>query len=194
MLAAAIYIVFSFFSNFSVCSSTKEELRVKVRLYYESKLPGDVIIIEAPDYECERMIERDYQIRLSEASDKSKISRRTVQEILDEELNKPTFNNNQTETRRHISLDALDPEDKYITEEAELSERLQLPEKDRLSRAMLQLRPDQRRLVHQVFFEGYSQHEIAEIEGVDETAVSKRMSRIYARLRKALLKEKEFSF
>lgn len=72
---------------------------MKITVYYEDK--NHPTILEVPDRECEIWVEDDYQRRLAEAEDKTAVERRTAQEIMDEDYNKPTFNNNQAETRRH---------------------------------------------------------------------------------------------
>lgn len=79
---------------------------MKITVYYEDK--NHPTTIDVPDEDCEIWIEDDYQRRLSAAEDKSSVNRRTAQEIMDEDYNKPTFNSHQKETRRHVSMDALD--------------------------------------------------------------------------------------
>ena len=79
---------------------------MKITVYYEDK--NHPLILDVPDNDCEIWIENDYRQRLSRAQDKASVTRRTAQEIMDEECNKPTFNSHQRETRRHVSLDALD--------------------------------------------------------------------------------------
>ena len=79
---------------------------MKITLYYEDKLHPT--ILEVPEEECTVMVETDYRQRLDEAEDKNAVQRRTAQEILDAEVNAPTFRRNRTETRRHIHLSADD--------------------------------------------------------------------------------------
>lgn len=67
-------------------------IQVKYENYKEDKDPVTVTI-EVPDGDCTLMIETDYQERLSNATDGEEISRRSVQEIVDEEFNKPLYNN-----------------------------------------------------------------------------------------------------
>ncbi len=62
---------------------------MKLRIRYEDK----VTTLEVPDEECTVMIETDYQKRRNKADDPSTIVPRTAQEILDEELNRPDYNN-----------------------------------------------------------------------------------------------------
>ena len=85
---------------------------MKITVYYEDKRHPTVL--DVPDEDCEIWVEADYQKRLAAVEDKSSVARRTPQEIMDEECNKPTFNSHQRETRRHVSLDALDVDDNYI--------------------------------------------------------------------------------
>lgn len=80
---------------------------MKITVYYEDN--RDRTTIEVPDEDCEIWVENDYQRRLAEAEDKSSVVRRTPQQIMDEDCNRPTYNNQHAETRRHVSLDALDP-------------------------------------------------------------------------------------
>ena len=85
---------------------------MKITVYYEDK--RDRTEIEVPDEDCEIWVETDYQQRLAAAEDKSSVARRTPQEIMDAECNRPTYNNQQTETRRHASLEALDLDGNYL--------------------------------------------------------------------------------
>ena len=80
---------------------------MKITVYYEDN--RDRTTIEVPDEDCEIWVENDYQQRLAAAEDKASVTRRTPQQIMDEECNKPTYNNEHRETRRHVSFDALDP-------------------------------------------------------------------------------------
>lgn len=50
------------------------------------------MIPDVPGTGCEIWIEEDYRRRISAARDKSSVTRRTTQEIMDEDYNKPTFN------------------------------------------------------------------------------------------------------
>lgn len=163
---------------------------MKISIYYEQK--NQMTILEVPDEECEEWVERDYQNRLAKAENKALVERRTAQQIMDEDFNKPTFNRNQTESRRHVLLSALDPKECYLTDEAEPLQEILMREKyEGLYRAMEKLEPRQKELLRRIFWEGEKQAEIAEKEHVTEAAVSGRMQRIYASLRKSL-KQKNF--
>lgn len=68
---------------------------MKFKIRYENNVDNKAPItveIEVPDDECTVMIEADYQKRLENAEDKSQVTRREVQSIMDEEFNKPLYN------------------------------------------------------------------------------------------------------
>ena len=161
---------------------------MKIKLYYESKLDRDTVTLEVPDDQCEIMVETDYRQRLAQAKpeERSAVTRRDPQSIIDEECNKPTFNNNHAETRRHVALDALDPEGRHISDGTMLEEIVCCDNHEELRRAIAMLTPDQQALLRRVYWEKTKQRDIAREEGVDESAVAKRLSRIYARLRKLM--------
>ena len=163
---------------------------MKITLYYEDKLHPTVL--EVPEEECTVMVETDYRQRLNAAEDKNAVQRRTAQEILDAEVNAPTFCRNRTETRRHVhlSVDALDR--RTETAMPDVPTDLLGEDYSVLHRATAQLRPQQRALLRRVFWEGVRQSEIARQEGVLESTISERMRRIYQRLRKFLPDKKNF--
>ena len=159
-----------------------------ITVYYENKY--DRSEIEVPDEDCEIWVETDYRQRLAAAEDKASVTRRTPQEIMDEECNRPTYNNQQTETRRHVALEALDPEGDHLAGSQDVEADFREEDFAELYRAIEKLRPQQRDLIRKVFWEDMKQIEIARAEGVNESAISWRMARIYARLKKYLDKEK----
>lgn len=161
---------------------------MKITVYNEDK--NHLTIIEVSDEECEIWVENDYSQRLSAAEDKSSVQKRTPQQIMDEECNKPTFNNNQTETRRHVSMNALDPDERYIADAADIQSDLFADDYTELYRAIEKLKPRQKELIYRVFWDGLKQAEVAKAEGVTEAAISGRMERIYKKLRKFLKFEK----
>lgn len=166
---------------------------MKINVYYEDK--NRSITLDVPDNECEIWIETDYRRRLSEANteDRPAVIRRSAQEIMDEECNKPTFNNNHAETHRHVSLNALDPEDKHLSTGSTEIESIVIDNYPELHDAINQLKPKQRDLVYKMFFECIKQTEIAESEGVTESAITQRMDTALRKLKKILGKNK-FSF
>lgn len=155
---------------------------MKIYVYYEDK--NKKTYLDVPDDECSIMIQTDYEKRLLEAEDGEEVLPRTVQEIIDEEINKPTFNNNQTETRRHCSLDAMQEAGMDLSSEDDIA----LPDEKyaELRAAIAQLKPEQQELLRKVFYEEIKQVDIAKSEGVGKTAIENRMTRIYSRLKKLL--------
>ena len=163
---------------------------MKITLYYEDKLHPTVL--EVPEEECTVMVETDYQERWDAAEDKTAVQRRTAQEILDAEVNAPTFRRNRTETRRHIHLSADDLDRRRADAMPDVPTALLGADYSELHHAIAQLRPQQRELLRRVFWEGVRQSEIARQEGVLESTISERMRRIYQRLRKFLPDKKNF--
>lgn len=156
---------------------------MKITLYYEDK--NHPTVLDVPDEECTVMVETDYRQRLAAAEDKSSVKRRSVQEILDAEVNVPTFNRNRTETRRHVQLSAVDL-DHELPGKADVSADILKKDYTELYAAMDKLRPQQRELLRRVFWDGMKQADIARLDGVKESTVSDRMRRIYDRLKKYL--------
>lgn len=102
------------------------------------------------------------------------------------ELDRREYNNDQTETRRHASLSAMDYEGEvFIDPHADISAQLDLSEaQEALRRAMDSLLPQQKALLQKVFFEGIPAAEIARQEGVHKSSVHKRLQRIFEQLKK----------
>ena len=157
---------------------------MKITVYYEDN--RDRTVLEVPDEECEAWVETDYRQRLAAAEDKSSVKRRTPQQIMDEECNKPTYNNQQRETRRHVSLDALDPLGDTIVGTEDVEADFGEDEYSDLRAAIAGLLPEQQELLKKMFWEGCTQAEIGCEMGIHRTSVEGRMRRIYARLKKYL--------
>lgn len=163
---------------------------MKISTYYEKK--NRITVLEVPDGECRSFEERDYQNRLAQTGDKALVARRSTQQILEGDFDRPSFNRNQTESRRHVLLSAIDPQDRYLADETDLlSGILKKEVYEELYRAIENLNARQKKLLYSVFWERKKQSEIAKEEGVTEAAVAGRMRRIYAVLRKNL-EEKNF--
>ncbi len=112
---------------------------MKVVLFYEDK--NRPTVLEAAEEEFDAMVERDYQRRRDEAEAGEDVNRRSPQEILDEDFNKPTFNRNHAETRRHVLLSAIDPEDRRFVGAKDVESALLQEDYGDLYRAMDELRP-----------------------------------------------------
>ena len=160
---------------------------MKITVYYEDNRARTTI--EVPDEDCEIWVESDYRRRLTAAKDGETVTRRTAQQIMDEEFNKPTYNRHHAETRRHVSLDAYDPMgDTLPAERDDLERFLRQYDYEELHRAIRSLKPRQQELLHDIYWKGMSQAEVARRDGVSEASVSQRMGVILAKLRKMLEK------
>lgn len=155
---------------------------MRIEVYYEDK--NNPTILDVPDDQCEIWVEDDYQRRLAEAEDNSTVEKRTVQQIMNEDFNNPTFNNNQTETRRHVSFDAL--EELGIDFVGEQGVKIDGEEFAELRDAIAKLKPKQQELIRKVFYEQIKQSEVAENMGIKKAALSRRLSRIYKQLKELL--------
>ena len=159
---------------------------MKITVYYEDKTRP--VTLEVPDADCEIWVETDYQQRLAAAADKSTVARRSPQEIMDEECNKPTFNNHQRETRRHCSLEQVDLDEGYLSGAEDIQTDLFDEDYKDLFLAIAKLRPQQQELLRKVFWENIRQIDIAKAEGTTKASISWRMARIYSRMKKLLSK------
>lgn len=77
----------------------------------------------------------------------------------------------------------IDPIDETVDVEDELEKQ---EESNALQKAIARLEPQQRWLVEQIYFLGRTQVEISDELGVSEVAVSLRLKKIYAKLKKIL--------
>ena len=103
------------------------------------------------------------------------------------DLDRQQYNNDQKETRRHISLDGMDYEGELFAS-AEDTEREVEHREDmaRLFSAMEALSPSQRELVEKVYFEERKITDIAREEGVSKQSVHERVQRALKKLEKNL--------
>ena len=100
------------------------------------------------------------------------------------EMDRLEYNVNHKETRRHISLQSCDRDDNQLPASTDVEENcIQRMEIDALQCAMNSLLPEQRELIQKVFFENHTITSLARKEGVDESAVRRRLSRALARLK-----------
>lgn len=94
--------------------------------------------------------------------------------------------NNRSNTRRHISIEEL------VEHNAEPAEADQYfadaifgdMQNEVFSEAVKTLTNAQKRLVSQLYVEGYSQQEIAEMEGVKQQAISCRLQKIFNKIQR----------
>ena len=100
------------------------------------------------------------------------------------EMDRLEYNVNHKETRRHISLEACDRDDNQLPDSTDVEETcIQRMEIDALQCAMDSLLPKQRELIRKVFFENQSITSVARAQGVNESAIRDRLSRVYKKLK-----------
>ena len=104
------------------------------------------------------------------------------------ELDRQEHNNNQTESRRHASLDAMEYEGEFFVDLC--ADLVEATEKEDMRATLLQaidgLLPQQQELIKKVFFENRSIIFVAREEGVGESAIRDRLNRIEKKLQKYL--------
>jgi RNA polymerase sigma factor (sigma-70 family) len=94
-------------------------------------------------------------------------------------------NNNQTEKRRHVSMEAYNLDGNRIPCDVNIVEGfLKDQEMKSIYKAIDSLLPQQKELVKKVFFEKRTLISIAREEGVGESAIRDRLKRIYQKLKK----------
>lgn len=104
------------------------------------------------------------------------------------DLDRQQYNNDQKETRRHVSLDGMHYEGElFASAEDTEGEAERREDMARLFSAMEVLSPSQRELVEKVYFEERKITDIAREEGVSEAAIRNRLKKIYSRLKKFLI-------
>ena len=159
---------------------------MKISLYYENSYQYARTNLEVPEEEFTMMIEADYEAQKKELAPGMEPRRRSPQEILDERINKPTYNSHKRETRRHVSYEAMDPEGERLDSGYDLEETVISGMASDLREAMKSLTADQRELLRRVYVQGDSHRQIAEDLGVSLSAVYKRLDRIHVLLRREM--------
>ncbi len=124
----------------------------------------------------------ELRISRSGAADeeKSGISAEWLELLLD--LDRREYNNNQTETRRHVSLNAMDQDNNLIpSDKDDFNEFYE----EQTWKEMCKSLTEREQLIGDLFFrQGYKQKELANIFEVNEA----RMSQIIRKIRKKLEK------
>ncbi len=103
------------------------------------------------------------------------------------ELNNNLKNNNRKETRRHESLDLLDKDIKSMDITADiLGDVCRNLDKDKLYDAIAKLKSEEQELIHKLYLNEHpmTQAKYAEMLGVTENAVRKRLTKIKIKLKK----------
>ena len=111
------------------------------------------------------------------------------------DLDRQQENNDQKETRRHVSLDGMDYEGElFASAEDTEGEAVRREDMVRLFSAMEALSPSQRELVEKVYFEERKITDIAREEGVTKQSVHERVERALKKLKKILIRPLTFAF
>lgn len=98
------------------------------------------------------------------------------------------YNNQQTQTRRHCSLEAYNLDDALLPSDENVEVTvLQSLDHQQLYAAIAKLQPQQRLLLERVYFKGEKLADIAREEGVSKAALTNRMKKIHAALQKNLV-------
>lgn len=161
---------------------------MKLSVYYESNYKRDYVWLDTEDADLSVMIERDYQERLAKAQDGEVVERRDPQEILDE-TSKEIYNSHHRYARRSVLASALDPEGKRSRSAENPEEEVIRREESAALRAAINRLPTrQARLLNDLFFNGYSQRELADRFDIRENSMSDRKRRALASLKKILEK------
>ena len=101
------------------------------------------------------------------------------------DLDRQQYNNDQKETRCHVSLDGMDYEGElFASAEDTEGEAVRREDMARLYSAMEALSPSQRELVEKVYFEERKITDIAREEGVTKQSVHERVERALKKLKK----------
>jgi RNA polymerase sigma-70 factor (ECF subfamily) len=103
-------------------------------------------------------------------------------------LDNEEYNLNRKHSRRWpVSLENADYEGEWFADGTDLlSDLIQTESNEQLHKALLQLTPDQQRLIERVYFKNEKIVRIAEEHSVSEAAIRDRLKKIYARLKKFL--------
>ena len=105
------------------------------------------------------------------------------------ELDRQEYNNNQKESRRHVTFDASEELAWLAVEDQRLARLLGgVTDEQMLYDAIGELNPKQQELIFSVFFKNISISEIARRSGVSQPAISQRVQTAINKLKKLLPK------
>jgi RNA polymerase sigma factor (sigma-70 family) len=105
------------------------------------------------------------------------------------ELDRQEYNNNQKESRRHVTFDASEELAWLAVEDQRLARLLSgVTDEQMLYDAIGELNPKQQELIFSVFFKNISISEIARRSGVSQPAISQRVQTAINKLKKLLPK------
>lgn len=111
---------------------------------------------------------------------KAEVSEKWMEMLID--MDRREYNNNQTERRRHCSLNALDQDDNDIPMERDVFEDFY--EEEIWKEMCKELTEREQRIGDLLFRKGYKQRELTKIFGVNETRISQIIYKIRKKLKK----------
>jgi len=101
------------------------------------------------------------------------------------ELDRLEYNNNQTETRRHASLDAFNQAETLIPSGEDIPAEYEARERFAALNATIEkLKPEHRDVIRAVYFRGVPVGDYAKREGVSQPAISQRLATAIKKLKK----------
>lgn len=103
-------------------------------------------------------------------------------------LDKEMYNTDRKETRRHNSWEDMKEQGFQLADErSDISTEVEVAATiEAVHNALADLLPQQRDLIHKVYFEEISIAQVARNEGVGESAIRDRLNRIYKKLKNIL--------
>lgn len=112
--------------------------------------------------------------------EKNGITSEWLEMLLD--LDRREYNNNQTETRRHVSLNAIDKDDNQFPTKKDMLDDFY---EENIWNEMCKKLTERERIVGDLYFrQGYKQKEIADIFELDYTRISQILRKIRKKLQK----------
>ncbi len=173
----------------------KMPIKVKYDNHNVTKAPIEVII-DISESDLEVMVEKDHQSRLAAAEDKSSVKRRTAQEIMDEEFNKPLYNdwhrhNNhrgtiQTPFRKDGDTEDIDPLDTVPDYSVEIERDRKAEYEATCQMIHNSVKPEYADVLIAIAIDGYTPEEYACMHKLSRDAVYKRYQRAREKMKKIL--------
>ena len=160
---------------------------MKIRIVYERQ----VTTLDVPDEECAITIRTDYEMRLAAAEDKESVAPSSMQEIMDEQINRPEVNQDRRFNDHNVTESALagdDDEDPFFDlipdTRQEEGEEMKRNYEETCRRIRKVLKPDAANLVITVALDGVPIKEYARLHNEDQSAVSHRYRRALKKIKK----------
>ena len=172
---------------------------MKIKILYDNK----PTYLEVADEDCTVLIDADYEDRLYSAEEKETVSRRSVQEIMDERFNKPDYNNwhkfdrHRGQPKKQFLKDG-EEEDKTdgidtVPDKSDEEFRNRQYDYEYICEIIRNnLKAKQADLLIAIVLDGISVSEYAKHEGVTVSAISHRMETAIKNFKKVFPKSSTF--